>query len=455
MAFGLHPKPRCASVVNFTQQILTTETLRARSKIQERMNPQVSLMISDEFGNTREVLVQSKRFTIGRTPENDLAIPNSNLSRRHAVIEAFEGVVQITDCGSQNGTEVNGTTVVTSTILRDGDLISLAGVCDITVSISEDGQGVYKGPVAFQPRGSSQPQPQGFTSPARLGPKVPVASNNASWLGGLGIPLIAAVAVGMAVVVAGGLLLLILTSDRQQSSRTDRTESIGRGANLNATDQPNTAPSTPRGNEGLNSRSTDSSAGSERVEKVAIAVMQRISSDDKPYSFSDKALQDIGRKVGSYQNSSALAGYLELIQRNSAALGAMARHEGLEPGLLIYAVLAQTDGGRTNGEPLVVARGIISNLLAVRATFGTTDAESSLILLAAYRMGGGGKRSHPLLVTIRRLVKHPLTQRNVWYLNERGGLEPEVYDFVVSFLALAVIAQNPAQFGVSASPLVF
>jgi hypothetical protein len=196
-------------------------------------------------------------------------------------------------------------------------------------------------------------------------------------------------------------------------------------------------------------------ADADKVEKVAVAVMQRISSDDKPYSFSDKALLDIGRKVNSYRNSPALAQYLESMQRNSAALGAMAREEGLEPGLLIYTVLAKTDGGRINEEPVAVARGIISDLLAVRATFGTTDAESSLILLAAYKIGGGGKRSHPLLVTIRRLVKQPLTQRNVWYLNERGGLDAEVYDFVLSFLALAVIAQNPSQFGVSASPLVF
>jgi len=58
-------------------------------------------------------------------------------------------------------------------------------------------------------------------------------------------------------------------------------------------------------------------------------------------------------------------------------------------------------------------------------------------------------------VTIRRLVRHPLTQRNIWYLNERGGLEADAYDFVLSFLALAVIAQEPGQFGIAANPLVF
>jgi len=60
-----------------------------------------------------------------------------------------------------------------------------------------------------------------------------------------------------------------------------------------------------------------------------------------------------------------------------------------------------------------------------------------------------------LLVTIRRLVKQPLIQRNVWYLHERDGLNPQAYDFVVSFLALGAIAQDPRQFGVEAPPLVF
>ncbi|HKZ02693.1 MAG TPA: FHA domain-containing protein, partial [Pyrinomonadaceae bacterium] len=124
------------------------------------MNPEVTLTISDESGNTRDVLVQSKRFTIGRTPENDLSIANSSLSRRHAVIETFEGLIQITDCGSQNGTEVNGTQVVGGTVLRHGDLITLGGVCDITVTIVDNGKPVPQSSGGSIPVKSSPPGPQ-------------------------------------------------------------------------------------------------------------------------------------------------------------------------------------------------------------------------------------------------------------------------------------------------------
>jgi hypothetical protein len=94
-------------------------------------------------------------------------------------------------------------------------------------------------------------------------------------------------------------------------------------------------------------------------------------------------------------------------------------------------------------------------LLRLRAIFGTADADSSLILIAASRLGKAERRSHPLLAVIRRLVKSPLTERNVWFLHERGGISAEAYDFVLKVLAIGVIAQDPRQFGVPTDPLLF
>jgi hypothetical protein len=94
-------------------------------------------------------------------------------------------------------------------------------------------------------------------------------------------------------------------------------------------------------------------------------------------------------------------------------------------------------------------------MLSLKKTLGTESADKSLILVAAYRMGGGTKKSHPLLQTMRRLVKNPLTDRNVWYLREHGGLDDQAYHFVVSFLALGVIAENPRRFGIAASPVAY
>src|SRR5260370_31111906 len=119
------------------------------------MYPEVTLTLCDDLGRTWQLVVQSKRVTIGRTLENDLTIDNSSLSRRHAVIENFEGVVQISDCGSQNGTKVNGATIVASAILHSGDVISLARVCEIEESIGENGRGNN---VRQNPPGRRQPK---------------------------------------------------------------------------------------------------------------------------------------------------------------------------------------------------------------------------------------------------------------------------------------------------------
>jgi len=424
------------------------------------MQPEVTLIINDELGHTRQVVVQSKRFTIGRTEENDLTIENSSLSRRHAVIENFDGVVQITDCGSQNGTEVNGTPVVTG-VLHDGDVVALAGVCEITVAIGASLKESQSIAVTFPP--ARVPRPLGQLVPSstqgvarnQLLPVDRTVSAAAGAASGLSVPVIAAAAV-LVILVTGGLLLAVLRPWGEQRIRTDGPPVVDKGDNGHVQPTPDKANSLDSPVRSTNSQGVDdSSIMAERMEKAAVGVMRHISSDDKSYGFSDKALRDIARKVDHYRTSQSLAGSLREIQRSGAALGSLAREEGLEPGLLIYTVLAQTDGGRTGGEPVVVARGIISDLIALKATFGISDADSCLILVAAFKMGRGEKRSHPLLATIRRLAKNPFTQRNIWYLNDQGELDAQVYDFVVSFLALGVIAQDPHQFGVAADPLVF
>jgi hypothetical protein len=95
------------------------------------------------------------------------------------------------------------------------------------------------------------------------------------------------------------------------------------------------------------------------------------------------------------------------------------------------------------------------DLLSLRKTLGTESADKSLILVAAYKMGGGTKKSHPLLRTMTRVVKNPLTDRNVWFLRERGSLDDQPYQFVVNFLALGVIAENPRRFGITAPAIAY
>ncbi len=430
------------------------------------MQSEVTLALNEATGNERLITVDSKRFTIGRSPDNDLTIDNSNLSRRHAVIENFDGVIQISDCGSQNGTRVNGAGVTVGAVLSDGDVITLGGACDLEVRIGEKrepGTGnvtnaTYSAPIqSYQVAVGAPPMASNLPAADQgARPILPQRQNHSSFETWFSVPVIAALSVVLILLVSG--LLVVISKNSSSGTSAQRQKRIEPATNDNTRTEA-TVEADPSPDEGANIKAPggDESGlpSADLIEKAAVQVMHRISSDDKSYSFSEAAIHDIRQKVREYKTSSSLLPALASLQRNSSVLAAQARREGIEPGLLIYAAFAQTDGGRTGMDPLATARAIMPDLIALKATFGVNDGDSSLILIAAYKMGRGEKRSHPLLATMRHLVKNPLTQRNVWYLNDKGGLDRRSYDFVVSFLALGVISQNPRQFGIPGDPLSF
>ncbi|NMD54209.1 MULTISPECIES: ATP-binding cassette domain-containing protein [Tsukamurella] len=76
--------------------------------------------------------VGTGQMSIGRTPDNDIAIGDMLVSRRHArLLTGPQGLV-IEDLGSANGTQVNGRRIAGPTALRDGDLVTV-GNSDLIV----------------------------------------------------------------------------------------------------------------------------------------------------------------------------------------------------------------------------------------------------------------------------------------------------------------------------------
>lgn len=67
--------------------------------------------------NGSEVEVSGSQFVIGRGSRlTDLTIPDTNISRRHCIIEAKDDAFFISDLGSTNGIEVGGTRVAQAKI---------------------------------------------------------------------------------------------------------------------------------------------------------------------------------------------------------------------------------------------------------------------------------------------------------------------------------------------------
>jgi pSer/pThr/pTyr-binding forkhead associated (FHA) protein len=79
-----------------------------------------SVVVANEFSVT-------KGKTLGRTMENDIVLPDSYVSRKHARISYEGGVYVLEDLGSTNGTILNGNDIkgMGKQALKDGDQIQL------------------------------------------------------------------------------------------------------------------------------------------------------------------------------------------------------------------------------------------------------------------------------------------------------------------------------------------
>jgi hypothetical protein len=64
---------------------------------------------------------------VGRTSENDVTIPEYSISKRHCAFEIRDGMMTVSDCGSTNGTTMNGTK------LAGNDPVALCGGEQITM----------------------------------------------------------------------------------------------------------------------------------------------------------------------------------------------------------------------------------------------------------------------------------------------------------------------------------
>ncbi|GAB4548089.1 MAG: hypothetical protein OHK0023_10530 [Anaerolineae bacterium] len=71
------------------------------------------------------VLVEGATASIGRSPDNDICIPERHVSRQHAVITFRDGIFTISDLGSANKTFVNDRQIAGPFPLQHGDVVRL------------------------------------------------------------------------------------------------------------------------------------------------------------------------------------------------------------------------------------------------------------------------------------------------------------------------------------------
>lgn len=405
------------------------------------MGSRLQLTLPASFGNTT-VGVDAKRFSIGRTPENDLAIDDPSLSRRHALIEDVDGAFTITDCGSSNGTLINGRQVSAPTALSDWDVLTLGAVTDVVVRLQEAADQFHEeqSDDSSTKRTSVAARPNPIGAPGPITPPVdPILSK----------PFIA-IAAAVVILLITGVALMMSQRSRSGSSSNSVTSRQQRApaANYESTGTPVSPGSSDTIAE---NNSNDESSELSIIESYASKVLTGISRDTRPV-LTEKPLEQINANVQRYKGSSSLQAQLQSMKRSMSQVSSMPKCNRVRTPLVVYATLAIIDrDGR--GEPAQVAAGLCPTLARMRAIFGDELAADSLLSVAALEEGPS------LQMKINRLAGQvkdsPATIRSVWYLHDHRVISDQSYSLVLRFLAIGVIAQDPQKFGVAAEPLIF
>lgn len=404
------------------------------------MRPEVTLTLYDEAGRTRSVPVEARRFTIGRLPANDLVIEGDSVALRHAVVEFVDGSVLISDCGSERGTLVNGESVRAVVELHDGDVITLGGVCELTVQVRAAADASVITGAANDDASSASAE--AYKGEGASGDRKAAKTDRRVYLfiaAAVGIILLA-----VALFISIPKLTAEDAAEQGQSSLGDGEAAGGQPAEV-------FAPDAKRPDAGADP------AAPEEIERYALRVLGDISDDPNP-TLSREAVREIQARVEGYRGSAALQNNLRLLGRAELQqLDAAARQRDLKLPLVVLAALAKADrDGRR--DPVAAAREMLPALAHLRGIFGTELANDSLLVVAASEEGRGGA-THPLQTAISELTKRqpdsPAAIRSVWYLREHGRLSPRAYDLVVRFLAVGVVARDPRRYGVDAVPLAF
>jgi hypothetical protein len=73
----------------------------------------------------RALVLDGERLTVGSAPDNDVVVADPSVSRIHALLHQLNGRWFIEDCGSRNGTAVNGVQLASMHPLRPADEVRL------------------------------------------------------------------------------------------------------------------------------------------------------------------------------------------------------------------------------------------------------------------------------------------------------------------------------------------
>lgn len=407
---------------------------------------ELKLKFTDETGARREVEVTTDRFSIGRTPDNDLPIASNALSRKHAEIQRFANVFVISDAGSSNGTRLNGRELIEPVALQNNDQLSLGNAIELTVELSIESYSLN----AAQ-NNSSQP--------------ANISTNTVPfWQNTFVITAVFGVAILLLTSILGFALLSDGTSGKPVTAKVDRELSddpppennrrSSRNRNSaaeNNEDDASNENSIKNSNENIdseivntNSNQSRVSSEEEKIEGLALQFLRRISDNQNPV-LNAKQIALINAKIKSLKSSAAFRENLRTASKDAQNFEKIGQTHNLKGAFLIAAALAKLNNAR--GDAAATATAMAPDLQKYSLVLGNELANDNLLALAAY---AEGNPPNAMRDRVANLTLKPgataATVRTVWFLHENGKLSEPAFDFAVRFIAAGTLLQNPAAF---------
>ncbi len=421
------------------------------------------LKFRDEKGEDRRVLVEGSKFVIGRHSENDLCIPNNRLSRQHVKIDAFGEIFVVSDCGSSNGTKLNGAELRDPVALKNGDLLNLGGGLEIETEMISDKPKAGKRSAAGDEEGSDDDFPGGSSVSGGAGGQSSSVSG-----GGSSIPtavFIAAPALVILFLVCGGGLLLLFGGNDENNNNRQNDDIVTFSPTPDET--PEKSP-TPRPSSTVGDGTTVSPVPEEtttpqisdekkKIETHSGTFLHRIAINDPNPFLKSTEIEIVNSKISQFKGSSALAENLKAVKTNASQFQTLAQSKGLKPQFLAVAALAEI--GNNRGNPLEVAQKMLPVFSELRITLANNLADDNLLMIAAYNQGKAGKfkdlRNSLEVLAKKNPSVNPREIRTIWFLKRQGKITDAEYDFALRFLAIGTITQNPKDFNVNAEAVIF
>ncbi|MEP6924673.1 MAG: FHA domain-containing protein [Pyrinomonadaceae bacterium] len=408
------------------------------------------LKFTDENGARRSVAVTTNNFSIGRTPDNNLPIASSALSRKHAEIQRFGDVFIITDNGSSNGTRLNEKALNEPIALQDGDKLTLGGAIEIMVEIVGNAAVNYSGNQDSNFSGNSLSHTGDEATPF--------------WQS---VYFIAPV-FGVVALLLVGVLVFALSSKREQpviaevnrelpedppeesNRRSPRNRNSDEEENGNLEEPPVNRRVSSNENSNSETPPTNSNTGganseNEKIEGLALQFLRRISDNQNPV-LNLKQVTLINAKIKSLKNSAAFRDNLRAASKNAAGFEKAGQTHNLRGAFLAAAALAKL--GDSRGDAMATATVMAPDLQKYSLVLGNELANDNLLAIAAYVEGNPPNTMRDRVANLTTLTPGATaaTVRTIWFLHDNGKLSEPAFDFAVRFIAAGTLLQNPSAF---------